>query len=364
MKRISFYLVTVVCTFALLTPSTVLAANFSDVTHHKAEINYLSDKKVIQGYTDGTFKPAKPLTRLQAVTMLLRADGVTDLKTPNPKMTDMKPGNTGYAEVAKAVQLGIISGKVAKDGSSYFDPNGPLTRAEMAKILVESQKYKLDKTNAYSDVAPTNRFRDYISTLTAAGITIGYTDGTYKPNLAVTRQHFSVFVARMLDDVYKTPLKVADGSFMKDRTKKYTFSYTTNGKTSTAKIYYIDEIYKDSPQAEQWVREENGTSTRFLQQENSNGLYIGYLASEWDVDLKYPLFEGKRWDNYDESKDTTLYHVVSVDRTIKTPAGTFKNVVEVQSTTGWTEFYAPRVGVIKTLQKGKTFSELTKIEAR
>lgn len=362
MKRISFYLISVAFVFALLTPSKVLAVNFSDVKHYKDEINYLKDKKIIQGYSDGTFKPTKPLTRLQAVTMLLKADGITDFKAPNPKLSDMKPGSYGYDEVAKAVQLGFISGKVAKDGSTYFDPNSQLTRAQMAKIIVESQKFKLDKTNVFSDVIPTNGYRDHISTLTAAGITTGFEDGTYKPNTTVSRQHFSLFVARMLDDVYKTPLTVVEDSFMKDRTKKYTFNYYSKDKTTTAMFYFTDEVYKESPEAQQWIKEENGKLTRFLVRENTNGLYIGYPASEWDVDLKYPLFDGKRWDNYDEMMDTTMYHAVSVDRTVETPAGTFKNVVEVQSSTGWTEFYAPEVGVIKVMRNGKIVSEVTNIE--
>src|SRR5690606_1385514 len=112
-------------------------------------------------------------------------------------------GKYGYAEVAKAVQLGIISGKTNKDGSKYFDPNGVLTRGQMAKIIVEAEGFQLNKQYTFSDVSDLNTFRDYISTLASERITGGYYDGTYRPSLAVTRQHFAVFVARMLNDDFK-----------------------------------------------------------------------------------------------------------------------------------------------------------------
>lgn len=179
------------------------ATSFKDVTLYKDEITYLTDKKIINGYPDGTFKPDRDLTRLQAVTMILREKGITDFTAPNPNFTDMKPGNYGYEVVAKAVELGIIGGKTAKDGSKYFDPAAPLTRGQMAKILVEGYKLPKTKDVYFTDVSADNGFKDYISVLATENITTGYTDGSFKPGLKLSRAHFAVFMARMLDDRFK-----------------------------------------------------------------------------------------------------------------------------------------------------------------
>jgi len=176
---------------------------FPDVTFYKDEITYLTGKKIITGYPDGTFKPKQNLTRLQAVTMILREKGITNFTPPNPNFTDMKPGSYGYEIVAKAVQLGFIGGKTASDGSKFFDPSAPLTRGQMAKIL--SEGYNLQKTSdvPFIDVSANNGYKDYISTLATENITTGYADGSFKSTVNLSRAHFAVFMARLLDDKFK-----------------------------------------------------------------------------------------------------------------------------------------------------------------
>lgn len=77
----------------------------------------------------------------------------------------------------------------------------------MAKILVEG--YKLPKTIdvIFTDVSADNSFKDYISVLATENITIGYSDGSFKPSQKLARQHFAVFMARMLDDQFKPSAK-------------------------------------------------------------------------------------------------------------------------------------------------------------
>src|SRR5690606_35843301 len=114
-----------------------------------------------------------------------------DFNAPDPGFTDMKPGSYGYKEVAKAVQLGFISGKTAKNGSKYFEPNGTLTRAQMAKILVEGYGLKeTDQKYSFTDVTDKHWAKDYIETLASNNITTGYPNGTFDPQGFLSRQHF------------------------------------------------------------------------------------------------------------------------------------------------------------------------------
>lgn len=207
LKRGLLTLLTLVLVFSLITEQKVIAnSNFSDVTQYEDEIYYLTDKKIITGYQDGTFKPTRNLTRLQAVTMILREKGITDFTADNPNFTDLQPGDYGYDIVAKAVELGFIGGKTAADGSKYFDPSAPLTRGQMAKILVEGYDLPKLKDITFTDVTLGNGYKDYISALASNNITTGYLDDTFRPSLTISRQHFATFMARMLEDKFKPQL--------------------------------------------------------------------------------------------------------------------------------------------------------------
>lgn len=80
--------------------------------------------------------------------------------------------------------------------------------------------------------------------------------------------------------------------------------------------------------------------------EDTSGLHgvYGGAYSENVTDLKYPIKKGKTWTNWIEESSYKLT-ITSVKKTLKTPAGTFKNVVEVKGP-DWTNYYAPNVGWI------------------
>ena len=216
LKKLVLGFIAFLLVFTLLPPNNAQAAGFTDVTKYKEEINFLSSNGIINGYQDGSFKPAANLTRLQAVTMILREKGIIDFTAPDPGFTDLKKGNHGYEIIAKAVQLGIISGKTNENGTKYFDAGAPLTRGQMSKVLVEGYKLPKTKDVQFKDVSIKNGFRDYISVLATENITTGYLDGTFRPNNKISREHFAVFMARMLNDKFKPGNKPSPEPSLKD----------------------------------------------------------------------------------------------------------------------------------------------------
>lgn len=180
---------------------------FKDVSTFVDEIMYLTDKGIIKGYPDGTFKPNDPITRLQAIQLILKEKGFVDSSdVANPGFVDVSPDDVGYEEIAKAAELGIINGKVNAQGKRYFDPNGKLTRAQAAAILVTAYDLKGTDLTDFKDVPKGNWAHGYISTLVANNITTGYSSGEFKPTINITRQHFAAFMTRSLDDHFK-PIK-------------------------------------------------------------------------------------------------------------------------------------------------------------
>lgn len=170
---------------------------FTDISannRYYTELDYLVENKLIGGYPDGSFKPDLALTRGQAAVLLTRALGLSTNDVANPGFSDLTPNSTYYGAVAAIVQAGVMNGT----GDGKFEPGKPLTRAQMAKILVEA--YDLQGTTAtkFKDVSAKHWAYDYIHTLAANKVTTGFEDNTFKPGLEVTRMHFSLFLYRTI----------------------------------------------------------------------------------------------------------------------------------------------------------------------
>lgn len=192
----------------------VSAAEFKDVTTFKTEINYLTQNGIINGYPDGTFRPDQPITRMHAVKMIMREIGMPDNWEPQypHQFWDVKPGTDGHREIMRAYELSIISGK----DWNIFDPNGKMTRAEMAKVLIQAYHLGNSNTAAFKDVPQNAWHRPYVTSLASVNVTLGYPDGTFKPNLPISRAHFAVFMARILNPSYRTPTDQVKGVAMQE----------------------------------------------------------------------------------------------------------------------------------------------------
>ncbi len=171
---------------------------FPDVKQHREEIIYLHEKGIIKGYSNGNFGTNDTIKRVHAVQMIVRELGINTTNAPNPHYIDVPKGSYGYNEIAKATELGIISGT----GNGKFDPNGILTRGQMAKILVNAYKLKGQYPYEFTDVSMDHMFYPSIQTLASHYITVGTPDGSFKPKEPLKRAHFAAFLARILNDQF------------------------------------------------------------------------------------------------------------------------------------------------------------------
>lgn len=178
--------------------ATAAPKSFSDVqTDHwaKEEIDYLIEKKVINGYPNGKFGPEDPIKRIDAATMMVRALGLDTSNPKNPNFKDVKRGTDRFEVIATVVEEGIFGGV---DG--YFYPNKTLTRAELAAIV--NRAFKLEKKttkSTFKDVPSKHWAYADIQALVAHGITTGYPDNTFKPNQPIKRAEFSAFMYRAMN---------------------------------------------------------------------------------------------------------------------------------------------------------------------
>ena len=118
-----------------------------------------------------------------------------------------------YAEaVTAAVNNGLLYGK----SKTQLDPNGLLTRAEMAAITNRSFGcYKVADISAYKDVSKGKWYYNDVALAVQMGTYNGVSSTSMQPDRAITRQEAIAVVARALqlnlDDYTKTDLsKFAD----------------------------------------------------------------------------------------------------------------------------------------------------------
>ncbi|MGG0670215.1 S-layer homology domain-containing protein [Lederbergia citrisecunda] len=201
------------------------AATFSDVSEgnsHKASIDALVAKGVISGYPDGTFKPTQTLKRSDVVKMMgkwLKSEGYTaaaDYKT-NPRFSDLKStSNDELLEMAALVKdNGLFIG--LPDGS--LDPNGPITRENMAVVIVRAfdtvhnidlatyvagQEFKKDVVDlgkAKAEARPAINVLDYFDITNPAA-------PSFNPKDTTNRAQFASFLNKAIETDYS---EVASG---------------------------------------------------------------------------------------------------------------------------------------------------------
>lgn len=175
------------------------SVSFTDVSGHYAEnhIVSLASKGVISGYGDGTFKPDANITRAEFASMVVngleKACGYTLNKSSVFADT---AGHWSETIVGKLAACGIVNG--FEDGT--FKPDIEITRGQAA-IMAANMLYWCGVTaqsaTSYPDTI--GHYADsHIQTLQYFGVVNGYEDGTFKPNVSITRGQAAMMILNCL----------------------------------------------------------------------------------------------------------------------------------------------------------------------
>ena len=155
---------------------------------------------------------------LAAVSCLSMAVSVSAATTPNRKTTDFRDFDKSawYAEaVSAAVDNGLLYGK----SSTIIDPNGAMTRAEMAAIINRSFGcYVKADISKYTDVSKSKWYYDDVAMAVQMGTYNGRSASSMAPDAPISRQEAMTVVARALEPDYDAYSKT-DLSAFSDRDK-------------------------------------------------------------------------------------------------------------------------------------------------
>lgn len=185
----------VVVEIAATDTSDPVGTSFSDNPAGSAfytPVHWMATEGISVGYADGTFKKNGNVTRGQTAQFLYRMTAQSATATKDP-FTDVRGGFRNA--VAWFAEEGISVGYT--DGT--FRPNRPVTRGEFAAFLYRlhpPEAFDAPQRSPFTDVTVNGAHWRAITWLDATGITFGYGDGSFKPGQAITRAEVASFLYR------------------------------------------------------------------------------------------------------------------------------------------------------------------------
>ncbi len=176
-----------------------LTGGFSDTYNHYSmeAVKYLSDKKIINGYGDGTFRPDNFVTRAEFAKMICTAfliEGENEVS-----FSDVNKSDWYYDSITNLAAQGILLG----DGA-LFRPNELILRQDAALIISRILTYfGFEYENDSMEFADGAYISDYaadaVSKMKNAGIVVG-SGLNFNPLSDITRGEAAVLVYRAFNE--------------------------------------------------------------------------------------------------------------------------------------------------------------------
>lgn len=180
----------------------------------------------VQGYPDGTVKPAGSITRAEVAAILFRlmdADSRSLYYATASGFRDVDSTKWYNTYVATLNNAGVIT----DSRTGYFRPNDAITRAELAAMLAQFAEKK-SAAIYFSDISAGYWAANAIALTANLGWINGYPDGTFGPDKTVTRAELMAMVNRATGRAPKSTGALLSG--MK----------TWKDNADTARWYYLD----------------------------------------------------------------------------------------------------------------------------
>ncbi|WP_052759746.1 S-layer homology domain-containing protein [Paenibacillus sp. DMB20] len=207
----------------------------------------MQSKHVFQGFQDGTFRPNKPVTRVEAIVTAVRLMGLEDEAKSKPAdaklpfkdadhLSKKFPWAKGY--VITALEQGLFDAN-----ENLIQPEKPASRVWVSSLLVKSLGFG---DEALAQMTAKLSFKDanaipagsigYVKLASEKGIVSGYPNGTFKPNKNVTRAEMAALLDRTNDGMLENAGAVKVNGIVKEISFP-TVTGQTYGATVTGDTY-------------------------------------------------------------------------------------------------------------------------------
>ena len=196
-KKFMLVLISILFFSNFFSLNSLASPHFSDISPSSWYYNYvmnIANAGITTGYPNGTYQPNNNVTRAQMAAFIARAMKLNTPQCSSSPFNDVS-SSSWYCKYVKALKdSGATSGY--PDGT--YKPSEIVTRDTMAAFLVKALKLSTHPCTAppFIDVPIDAWYCPYVQALKDAGITNGYSDGTYKPYAAVTRATMAAFMSK------------------------------------------------------------------------------------------------------------------------------------------------------------------------
>ena len=166
----------------------------SNVTKKTPKLNTADHFAYVQGYPDGTVKPAGNITRAETAAILFRLMDESSRNTyysTKSGFRDVASGAWYNTYVATLNNAGVIT----DSANGYFRPNDAITRAELAAMLASFTE-STRAANYFNDVTANYWAANAIAICAKLGWITGYPDGSFRPDRNVTRAELMAMINR------------------------------------------------------------------------------------------------------------------------------------------------------------------------
>jgi hypothetical protein len=212
--------------------ATACPIQFSDVPQGSTFYAYarcLACRGIVNGYSDGTFRPNNDVTRGQLSKIVSNSAGLNE-PVGAQQYQDVPPGSTFFDYIWRLSHAGVMSGYpcggagepcVAPANLPYFRPSNDATRGQISKIVSNAAGFAdVPAGRQFQDVAPDSTYYTYIYRLTLHSGMSGYACGApdepcvppanlpyFRPNRNATRGQTSKIVANTFFPDCNTPAR-------------------------------------------------------------------------------------------------------------------------------------------------------------
>jgi len=184
-------------------PFLASAATFSDVPGNHAfyaAVESLKNLEIVKGFDDGTFRPNNPVTRAEALKMILTSAQATIEGSSETEFSDV-PADAWFGTFVRTGRnLKIVNGY---GNTGKFGPNDRVQKSQFLKMLLlafrkDVSKHENLKSGVSADTAPGQWWLSYMSYSKTLGIITPNVDNKLFPEKELTRGECAEIIYRLL----------------------------------------------------------------------------------------------------------------------------------------------------------------------
>ncbi len=200
-------------------------------------VTSMSERKVINGYEDGSFRPSNSISREEFAKMIAATFSLDQSVTQTVYFSDVPASRWSFPYITAAKDY--LTGYFPPKGKAFFDPSADATREDVATALVKIME--LD-TATYSShfkdeakISP--QLKKYVNVAAENNLITGYEDGTFKPLNSISRAEAAALLYRAIKNV---------GESSTSNSSKQTDTSNSSSKDNNGPHLWVDVVKADT----------------------------------------------------------------------------------------------------------------------